>query len=81
MCEEVKDIGKERRRNGQEESTRDDICNLIGEHTTMDAIFSLNGGNDAIEEQQKQSTHATSTSKTIETRVRSRHVRIVTPLY
>jgi hypothetical protein len=81
VFEEVSDIGKERLQYGHAESTMDDISNLIGEHTTMDDIFSLNCGNDAIEEQQKHSTHATITSNTIETRVRSRHVRTVTPLY
>jgi hypothetical protein len=87
VFEEVNDIGKEifqnvtTMQNGHTESTMDDISSLIAEHTTMDDIFSLNCGNYGIEEQQKHSEHASSTSKTIETRVRSRHVRTVTPLY
>jgi hypothetical protein len=74
VIEEVNDIGKEIFQN---------VTTTQNGHTesTMDDIFSLNCGTYEIEGQQKHSEHATNTSKTIETRVRSRHVRTVTPLY
>jgi hypothetical protein len=62
VIEEVNDIGKEifqnvtSLQNGHTESSTGDISSLIGEHTTMDDIFSLNCGN--YEEQKNHSEHA-----------------------